>query len=196
MNPGHERGRLVSYQTRLPAHLIYFYYINYLFMKAPICEVCLKSKVLCKADEKKMKEGKISKFDVDVSREIYNISSRFQLLKDVVINHVYGSEKLVVILTRKEDVPKIIGRNGIVVKVLSKRIGKVVKVVPETKDLKEFTQSIVYPVPVLCVNILYEDGNKIYKVFFERTKFGIDKRSLKQILSNFIGGSVEIYKYE
>jgi len=131
-------------------------------MKSPLCKVCLESDILCNVCDEKIKRGNFSKQELDTFRKLHELSKSIKVLNEIEIRRILGKDRLLII-TRKGDAPKLIGRNGRVVKKLSNILKKNIKVMEENDDIKTFVQDIVYPVPVLGVNIVY-GKNKIWIV--------------------------------
>ncbi len=78
-------------------------------MKAPICEVCLKTDgILCPADEKKLQDGIISELDVKVARLLYKLLGD----ADIEFKKAVEAGDLVVIVVGEGDVPVVIGKGG------------------------------------------------------------------------------------
>jgi transcription antitermination factor NusA-like protein len=167
-------------------------------MKAPICEVCLKTDgILCPADEKKLQEGLITELDVKVARLLY------KLLGDVNVEFKKAVEAgdLVVIIVGKGDVPIVIGKGGKNIKILVKELGKRVRVIEgiETEtidDLKKLATDLFYPASVFGVNIVYKPGGEhSYKVLVlgrEKKRLPEKPEILESILSQITGKNVKI----
>ncbi|WP_297464168.1 KH domain-containing protein [Thermococcus sp.] len=167
-------------------------------MKAPICEVCLKTDdILCPADEKKLQEGIISELDVRVARLLY------RLLGDVDMEFKKAVEAgdLIVIMVGRGDVPIAIGKGGKNIKALMRELGKRVRVieaveVKDTEDLKKLATDLLYPAGVFGVNVVYRPGGgNYYKVLVlgrDRKKLPEKPELLEDILSQIAGTEVRI----
>jgi len=167
-------------------------------VKAPICEVCLKTDdILCPADEKKLQEGIISELDVKVARLLY------KLLGDVDIEFKKAVEAgdLIVIVVGEGDVPITIGKGGKNIKVLIRELGKRVRVIEgmkaeTTDELKKLASDLLYPAGVFGVNVVYRPGGETY---YKVLVFGRDRKKLPEkanvlesILSQITGAEVKI----
>ncbi|HDD46414.1 MAG TPA: transcription elongation factor NusA [Candidatus Aenigmarchaeota archaeon] len=161
-------------------------------MKAPICDVCLTSDILCKADKEKMEKGIISESDVRVSRSIYELSKHVRPLKDITIKKVIETNNLVVIVCKEGDASKIIGKSGVIVKKLSKHLGKTVRVIEEAKDMRDFVQKLLFPTYVLGINILYTPEKEIYKIKIPKKRANINTKSLEEIIKKAFGVEAKI----
>ncbi|MBP1912252.1 KH domain-containing protein [Thermococcus stetteri] len=167
-------------------------------MKAPICEVCLKTDgILCPADEKKLQEGIISELDVKVARLLYKLLGD----ADIEFKKAVEAGDLVVIVVGEGDVPVVIGKGGKNIKALIRELGKRVRVIEGMKaenpnELKKLASDLFYPAGVFGVNVVYKAGGKRdYKILV----FGRDKKKLPEkpevlesILSQITGKDVKI----
>ncbi|MDK2783226.1 MAG: hypothetical protein PWQ32_815 [Thermococcaceae archaeon] len=166
-------------------------------MKAPICEVCLKTEdILCPADEKKLQEGLISELDVKISRMLYKLLGD----ADVEFKKAVEAGDLVVIMVGEGNVPLVIGKGGKNIKLLMRELGKRVRVIEgreikDTDDLKKLATDLLYPAGVFGVNVVYAPQGQYYKVLvIRRDKQKLPERQeiLEDILSKIAGVEVKI----
>ncbi|MCD6372829.1 MAG: KH domain-containing protein [Thermococcus sp.] len=167
-------------------------------MKAPICEVCLKTDdILCPADEKKLQEGTISELDVKVARLLYKLIGD----ADMEFKKAVEAGDLVVIMVGEGDVPIAIGKGGKNIKALMRELGKRIRVIEavdinSTEDLKKLATDLLYPAGVFGVNIVYKpSGGHYYKVLIlsrDRKKLPEKPQLLEDILSQIAGTEVRI----
>ena len=79
-------------------------------MDLPICDVCLQSGILCKGCENKLKTGEISQMELDIAKILYNLGDgQISFKKAIDMGNV------VIIITNKDQVGKVIGKGGNVV---------------------------------------------------------------------------------
>ena len=97
-------------------------------MKAPICDICLRSSILCVACLAKLEKGEISEGDVRISRALFDATERFKSLRGVIIHKVIETPNNILIIPDKGDAAKIIGKGGTIVKELIKILGKNVRI--------------------------------------------------------------------
>jgi len=161
-------------------------------MKAPICEVCLKTDgILCPADEKKLEEGIIT-------RMLYKLLGD----ADIEFKKAVEAGDLVVLIVGEGDVPIVIGKGGKNIKYLTRELGKRVRVIEgrdikSTEDVKKLAIDLLYPAGVFGVNIVYRpDGEKYYKILvFSRDKNKLPEKAevLESILTQITGVEAKIF---
>ena len=129
-------------------------------MVLPVCDVCLKSGMLCQGCENKLKSGEITQMDLDIAKLLYKLGEgKIGFKKTIEIGDT------VIIVTDKEQVGKLIGKSGKIVREISHSIGKKVRVVGENSDLRAVARDILAPARLSGINIVYgKDGQKKYKI--------------------------------
>jgi transcription antitermination factor NusA-like protein len=132
-------------------------------MALPICGPCAARRVLCASCERKLADGRLNIFEVEVSRVLY------ELLKDEAdFTHAVDTDELIIIITRGEDVGKLIGRGGANLKVLSERLGKRVKVIGRD-SFSDTVTALIAPARVRGINkVLRPGGGAAFRVRVER----------------------------
>lgn len=129
-------------------------------MELPICDVCLKSGILCQGCEKKLKSGEITPVELDIAIILYKLGDGKIGFKKTI-----DMGELLVIVTDKDQVGKLIGKGGKIVRAISKEIGKKVRVVGEDSDLKSVAKDLLAPARISGINIVYgKDGREKYKI--------------------------------
>ncbi|AIF70204.1 transcription elongation factor NusA [Palaeococcus pacificus DY20341] len=162
-------------------------------MKAPICEVCLKTDdILCPGDEKKLQDGVISELDVKVARFLYKLLGD----ADVEFKKAVEAGDLIVIIVGEGQVALVIGKGGKNVKLLMRELGKRVRIIEDTKDVKKLATDLLIPARLFGVNIVYKpDGGQYYKILVPRTdkqRLPASPEVLEKIISQIIGKEAKI----
>ncbi len=133
-------------------------------METGICEVCLKNDMLCEGCSKKLENGEISEKAVEISRYLYSLAEEYSYLEDIEVNEIYVGEEVIVIVVKKEDVGKVVGKGGEIVKKLAGRVERAIRVVEMAKDVKKFSQNLLPDVKVYGVNRVFSPDEDYYKI--------------------------------
>ena len=129
-------------------------------MVLPVCDVCLKSGILCQGCENKLESGEISQIDLDIAKVLFKLGDgKIGFKKTIEVGDI------LIIITDKDQVGKLIGKNGKIVRELSRTVGKKIRVVGQDSDLKSVSKDILAPARVSGINIVYgKDGEEKYKI--------------------------------
>lgn len=158
----------------------------------PICKICLESGFLCQACEKKVKKGEISERDVEIARLLYRLYK-----KDLVINPSFKKSVETdgyIILLVEGPVAPLIGKGGRVVRLLSKELGKKVRVVDISSGIKKMIEDLVLPARLYGISVVYKpDGNEEYRILLKRNeKRQIPDEILCKIVEKVSGKSCSV----
>lgn len=159
-------------------------------MKAPICNVCLTSDILCTGCESRLKEGTVSEGDISFARALATLSEAHPILDTVEFKRTIEHAGMFLVVVPRGMLKNLIGRNGVFIKELSKilRAGKL-KVVEETSNPRELISKIVYPANLLGVNVVYTDKKQSYKVRIPNSDRGRipDKKIYESLFEKLLG---------
>jgi transcription antitermination factor NusA-like protein len=162
-------------------------------MKTAVCEMCLRSGILCTSCNEKLKSGQITEAEVKVAETLLKLSSERRQLKDVSIRKVIDSGDVVVIVCGRGDAAKVIGASGQNAKRLEKELSRKVMVVEEAQDMKEFVRNLLRPVHVVSTSALYKNGMEIIKVTTgDRRGQKISSSDFSKIMKAVYGMDAEI----
>ncbi len=164
-------------------------------MRFPICKVCLKNKILCKACEKVVKENKIDGEEIKMYRQINRILKPYNFAEDIEIKRAISNENVLLIITNKNDVSKIIGKQGGIVRKLGKELNRQIRVMAEPSSPKEFIKEIFFSIPIMGINTVYTPNSTTYKIRIpgsERNNMSISPEKFSNIFNSFFNENVDI----
>jgi transcription antitermination factor NusA-like protein len=160
-------------------------------MKLPICAFCANSSALCAVDEPRLEAGEIDQADIIISRAIARIGRRSRALQESEIVRGFDLGDRLVIITREEDVGRIIGKKGTRVKRLTDTLGKRVVVVGQRDDVRGIVDRIIYPGRLRAISNVYTDTGS--KRLVEVNRAGeIDLDRFVAMLAFLFGGEFEV----
>jgi len=156
-------------------------------MRLPICEADAANGFLCAACQAKFYRGELAQADVDVSNILYK--ERGPLSLDYVsVARAFDCGKVMVVVTDSEA-GLLIGRRGKVAAVLAKELGKPVKIIQRTGDLRKMVEELILPVRVQGINEVFAPSGKTHRIRIHRSDSPRLPLSVKEIEAalDFIG---------
>jgi transcription antitermination factor NusA-like protein len=159
-------------------------------METPICAICAKTGVLCSACEAKLRKGEISELDVEVSKIFHEAG-----MEGTGFERVIESGDHVIILTKKENIGKIIGKSGETIRMISKKLGKKVRAIG-TESLQDTIYDFVAPAQISSINTVYmPDGRKVKRIKInknDRKKLRMDPEEIEKLVCSLTTDKIEI----
>lgn len=138
-------------------------------METPLCSICLDSDdILCTGCRAKLEDGDISDVDVELSRMLNDLADNIETLQDVTIKQTITTPKAIVVLTAEGDGPKVVGRNGRVVKEIAELFDRSIRVVEDTGDVDKVVDKILAPVDHQGIRTVYKPDGEEQKVIVDR----------------------------
>lgn len=130
-----------------------------------ICRICLNNDILCQACDSKLKAGKISLIEVDISRAINKLSIDADFAKAVYNGMVY-------ILAEKKSARMLIGRGGRNSKQLETALKKKIRIIEKSEE-KDVIEGVL-GTGIIGINVLYTPKEiyriRVQKIFRNRVK--------------------------
>jgi len=164
-------------------------------MRTPICEICLKSGILCPGCQEKLTEGKITQLDVDISILLYNIVNQYNIPKDFQFVKAHDIDDIVILVVGRNDVGNVVGRGGKILKIVQKELHKKIRVVQDTQDVREIAEDLLYPARIVGVNIIYlpEGETKRIRISPEdANRLPMTVEKAKDIINTLTGEEINI----
>ncbi len=165
-------------------------------MKVPICNECLESdEGLCEECGDKLEDEVFSEVAVNVSRFLYSLSGQIPTLKDVEIKKIEKATDAIIVVTSKGDGPRVVGKNGEVVKQLAEKFERSIRVVEDAGEPEEVIKNLLEPVEVASINTVYKPEGIEKKVVVSKDderRVPISKEEFKSIVKDLTGKSFSL----
>ena len=127
-------------------------------MKFPVCNKCIKLADFCDSCKHLSKIG-YTKEEIETYKKIHKSLKDMNHLKEVEIKKVLSNKNFTIIFCKKEDISKIIGKNGIVAKKIEKSLSRKIIIAPYNSNFIDFSKEMLRPTNIIGVNVIY-NGNK------------------------------------
>ncbi|RZN46189.1 transcription elongation factor NusA [archaeon] len=165
-------------------------------MKSPICDICLKSGILCPGCQEKVIKGEISELEVEISLKLYNLLQKYKMPQELTFHKAIETDDTVVLVVGENQIGTIVGKGGKVVKSLQKDLEKKIRVIENTDDIKKIAQDLIHPARIAGINILYLPGGgtkkKLRIPVEDEKKLPIDTSIVEDIILRMAGESVDV----
>ena len=146
---------------------------------------------LSEETRKKLREGKLSKIDLEVAKAIYEVAKEKNLTG-------IGFEKAIeigdiIIITTKQNIGLLIGRGGSVAAALSKKLNKKIRVIEHSDTPHKLVTDLIKPALLKGINVKYTKEGKVLKVRIDNPeKLPMHEETLKIALKQLFGSDVEL----
>ena len=162
-------------------------------MKTPICDICLKSGILCPACRENVNDGVVSESDVDSLVKMKGVSEKIKTLQGIHIKRLMNVDDVMIIVCKRGDATRIIGRGGTIVKNLAGVLGKKVRVVEETDDPKIFLEMLVFPASVVSLGRVYRRSGDMMRMRVPAgTRLPIPMSTISKVFMKIFGKEIEM----
>ncbi|MHA1302375.1 MAG: hypothetical protein ACTSQE_02675 [Candidatus Heimdallarchaeaceae archaeon] len=162
-------------------------------MKLPICRIDAQTNTLCRKCKALYREGKISDVEIELSKVLVELAKSN---KDLNAIHFYSAielDNIIILVVRKNDLSILLEEN--VLSELESNVHKKIRFLEKTNNPKKLVESLIDPIPVLNVTVLYIPpfSDKEYKIELEqkyKEKLPISENILIQTVSSVLGTGV------
>jgi transcription antitermination factor NusA-like protein len=133
-------------------------------VKLPICQIDAQTNTLCRKCKQLHREGRISDTDIEISKLLLELLKTHKDLKDVAFYSSYELDDVIMIITRKQDVPHLSAPE--VIDKIKSYVRKDIRFLEKTNNPKKLVESLLDPIPVQNVTTLYLPpfSDKEYKI--------------------------------
>lgn len=136
-------------------------------MKLPICIFDAKTGVLCPKCESRLKNGELSKIDVESSIKLIKLSNKNQ---DIDKLNLIGSQKIDedYVLILKDSNVSHINSNDKLISLIEKEFNGKVWFVEANSSVRKILENLFFPIRILKTNMIWlPDGNQVTQVTIE-----------------------------
>ncbi len=163
-------------------------------MRIPLDVICVKTGILCPSCQRKVDEGIVQPYEVDVMRKLLELEEKelkqlrnFEYVKSYDLGSV-----LIVVLKGDQTDPELIRK---VRQALTKALDRRVRVVIKVPEPREVASQVLIPLTVKGVNVVWlPSGTQKYVVRVKGPirKLPAPKEELEKVLSDILGAPIEI----
>jgi len=153
-------------------------------LKTNICSFCLKSGILCRNCQEKLRSGEVTKLDIEVGRNLLELEEKFPSLQRISFYRAYESNGVLALVVGQDSLSTFLSQGGRILRELEKPLHKKIRVVEKGGDLRTFLESLFMPAEIVSINKIWiPDGTTETRVILSgsRRKLPIDQKSVKKL---------------
>jgi len=136
-------------------------------LRLPICIFDAKTGVLCPKCESRLKNGELSKIDVESSIKLIKLSNKNQ---DIDKLNLIGSQKIDedYVLILKDSNVSHINSNDKLISLIEKEFNGKVWFIEANSSVRKILENLFFPIRILKTNMIWlPDGNQVTQVTIE-----------------------------
>ncbi|RLG99422.1 hypothetical protein DRO19_02345 [Candidatus Bathyarchaeota archaeon] len=165
-------------------------------MKTPLCNFCLRSGILCPKCQAKLNSGEITRTDLKIAQILLSLEERFPSLQNVYFHKAVEADGILAVIVGQGDVPKLLSYGGKIIKELSQKTGKAIRVLEYGVSDRKFLEDLFAPYTILTINTIWlPDGTTETRVILKkrgRKPPRLNVEALKKIAKKLKGITLRI----
>lgn len=158
-------------------------------MKLPVCEVDLKSDILCPLCDERLRSGQLSRLDFEICRILFQLGTEGKVPPTLSFKHAIEIPEIIVVVVGKGDVQTLVRSST--TRFLNKHFKKKVRVIEDTSDPKRFLPDLLYPAHILGINRVYlPEGKTQYKIRIpteDEKRLPASRKSIEDFITKLTG---------
>ncbi len=164
-------------------------------MKLPVCEKDIESRDLCGECSEKLRKGKITQTDIELSRILHKLTKKGTIRNCPDLITTKQIEEKQVLSLVEGDPANLIGKGGRIIRLISEELGKEVRIV-KNGNILEMTNDLITPAKTYGVNTLYRTtGEKKKRITVPRemkNKINMDPKKAEESIKKLKGEKYEL----
>lgn len=154
-------------------------------MHLPICSFDAKSGILCPKCDSKLKSGKLSKADIEISKKLSLLGDKIPELEKASLIHGLDVNGDLVLVVGKGG-HDLLRKNQQVFRLLENELKNKVWIVESDSSSRKILEELFFPIKILMVNVVWlPDGSKLTKLVVpgRKTKrFPLNLNQVKNVI--------------
>ncbi len=149
----------------------------------------MKSGILCSKCEEKLRKKQVTELDIEIIKLLSELEKDYPSLQDAFFHKAVEADNTLAILVDKRDMGRVLGYGGKIIRAISDKTGRKIRIIGYGGDDREFLEELFSPLSIFTINTIWlPDGTTETKVILHGRKprrvpidFEITKRLAKEI---------------
>lgn len=138
----------------------------------------------------------MTELDLKIARLLLSLEETYPSIQNVYFHKAVDAGKTLAIIVGKGDAPRLLGQGGKIVRTLSEKTGKNIRVLEHGVDDRKFLEDLFAPFSIVTINTIWlPDGTTETRVILRRKggrMRGFDIESLKNIAQKIRGMTLRV----
>lgn len=165
-------------------------------VKTILDNFCVKSGVFCPKCEEKIKKGHVTELDLKIIKILCELEKEFPILQDVFFTKAVEVENTLAILVDKQDIGKLLGQSGKILKAMSDRTCETIRILSSGVDDRQFIENLLAPFSILTINTIWlpDESTETKAILYGRKpkRVPIDFKIIKKLAKEIRGMTLRI----
>ena len=147
--------------------------------------------MLCPSCQRKLQSGEISKKDLEVAQLLLSLENTYPPIQDVYFYKTVDTKHVLAILVGQGDMASFLSYGGKLLKELSQKVGKSVRILEYGTPERKFLEDLFAPLSIVTINRIWlPDGSIQTRVILRKRGRQPSQRNLDalKIIANRLRG--------
>lgn len=134
-------------------------------MKTALCNLCIKSGILCPKCQEKVSSGEVSDIDIKVARILLSLEEKYSPLQKIEFYKAYEADNVLAIVVGRGFSKLFQADEGKISRDVAEKVGKRIRVFENRGDNRAFLEELFAPVTITTINKIWlPDGTQETRV--------------------------------
>ena len=164
-------------------------------MKTALCNLCIKSGILCPKCQEKISSGEVTSTDVRVAKTLLSLEERYPPLQKIDFYKAYEADNVLALVVGRGNAKQFQAEGGRIIRELAEKTGKRIRVFEKRGESRSFLEELFAPVSITTINKIWlPDGSEETRVILPGHSRRLPLKSdvLKQLAKDIRGITLRI----
>jgi transcription antitermination factor NusA-like protein len=111
----------------------------------------------------------VSEVDLEIARLLLSLEDEYPSLQEVYFHKAVEANGVLAVLVKRGDMSRLLGYGGKIIKALSEKTGKTIRILEHGVDDRKFLEDLFAPLSILTVNTIWlPDGTTETRVILRK----------------------------
>ena len=134
-------------------------------MKTALCNLCIKSGILCPKCQEKVASGEVTETDMRIARLLLKLEEKYPSLQKIDFHKAYEADNVLALVVGRGNSKQFQAEGGRIIREIAENTGKRIRVFEKRGDPRSFLEELFSPVAITTINKIWlPDGSQETRV--------------------------------